>query len=458
TGSEVGQYSHSIYEGFSGNLSHGNKASDPKFIDVDNRNFALQSTSPAVHAGDDELYANTGGDLENDKDLDGNDRRRLGRIDMGAFESPYGPPVNTVLPMISSATGFTVDEGTWSGNPTPAYTYKWMKADTESGTYTYIPDAVSNTYTPTASDLGKWFKVEVTATNDVAAMAVTSAAVAPGLQQIIDATPQDGVIELPSGIYQISTQLTIADGKRITIRATGGKATIQQTVASASATGRIFRVGESLLNTSHLTLENMALTGGKQSGSDGGGAIYVVRGGSLTLIDSKITGNQSTTGGGGGIKIGDQVSSTGTLTMINTDIADNIASSYGGGIFIGNGYTPTILGGKIESNQSDALGGGIFAWINAAGYVRGVSFIDNIANDVPDHVGYATGGGQGGLNVEGNYWAPFHTTSGLTVTPANPCADGSCMVTLTMALQGEGSGTVGMVHNSAADLGYTAIF
>src|SRR5690606_28177537 len=64
----------------------------------------------------------------------------------------------------------------------------------------------------------------------------------------------------------------------------------------------------------------------------------------------------------------------------------------------------------------------------------------------------------GGLNVEGNYWAPFHKTSGLDVIPANPCADGSCMVTLTMALQGEGSGTVGMVHNSAADLGYTAIF
>src|SRR5690606_22054078 len=110
----------------------------------------------------------------------------------------------------------------------------------ELGEYSPIDGATTASYALKAEDFTKWIKVQVSASNGVGSPAAAlSNAFGVTLQTLIDLTPQDGVLELPAGTYTISTQLTIADGQRITIRGTGGKATIQQTVAVASATGRI---------------------------------------------------------------------------------------------------------------------------------------------------------------------------------------------------------------------------
>jgi uncharacterized protein (TIGR03437 family) len=71
--------------------ANGNISADPRFLNAAGGNYRLQSASPAVNAGDPvapELTAT---------DLDGNPRKRIGKVDMGAFEYP-GPASVTVSP------------------------------------------------------------------------------------------------------------------------------------------------------------------------------------------------------------------------------------------------------------------------------------------------------------------------------------------------------------------------
>ena len=73
-------------------------------------------------------------------------------------------PVNTVAPVISGAgttvgTVFSVTDGTWTGNPTPTYTYQW-KIDTVN-----VPGQTSSTYDSSGDSVGEAVTCEVTATN-----------------------------------------------------------------------------------------------------------------------------------------------------------------------------------------------------------------------------------------------------------------------------------------------------
>jgi hypothetical protein len=62
--------------------------SDPKFIDSAGGNFQLQTSSPAIDAGSNELYI---GNISSDSDLAGNPRLVGITIDMGAFEYQHAP-------------------------------------------------------------------------------------------------------------------------------------------------------------------------------------------------------------------------------------------------------------------------------------------------------------------------------------------------------------------------------
>ena len=77
-------------------------------------------------------------------------------------------PANSVIPSISGTkrTGetLTASPGTWSGAPT-SYAYQWKRASTSGGTYTNISSATNSTYVLTDSDIGKFIKVSVVATN-----------------------------------------------------------------------------------------------------------------------------------------------------------------------------------------------------------------------------------------------------------------------------------------------------
>lgn len=72
-------------------------------------------------------------------------------------------PDNTVLPSITGTaeTGqeLTGGDGTWTGSPSPSFTYKWFRDGEE------IPGATANTYTVVEADEGHKLRLQVTAHN-----------------------------------------------------------------------------------------------------------------------------------------------------------------------------------------------------------------------------------------------------------------------------------------------------
>ncbi|HUL99166.1 MAG TPA: hypothetical protein VLU24_07075, partial [Mycobacterium sp.] len=84
-----------------------------------------------------------------------------------------GPPVNTALPIISGTAThgqtLTASPGTWSGFPTPTYTYQWQRCAPPSpySTCNNIAGATGVTYVPTSTtpDVTYKLRVGVTATN-----------------------------------------------------------------------------------------------------------------------------------------------------------------------------------------------------------------------------------------------------------------------------------------------------
>ena len=73
-------------------------------------------------------------------------------------------PVNTTAPAVTGTTTvgqtLTTTNGTWTGVPSPTFTYQWFRSPSTS-----ISGATSSTYTLTAADAGNTIYCRVTATN-----------------------------------------------------------------------------------------------------------------------------------------------------------------------------------------------------------------------------------------------------------------------------------------------------
>jgi len=104
----------------------------------------------------------------------------------------YSVPANTVAPVVSGTATFgqtlTTTNGTWTGVPTPTYTYQWQRAGSN------ISGATGSTYQLVSADVGNAIRCVVTATNTAGsssansnATAAVSAAV-PGAPQSVSAT------------------------------------------------------------------------------------------------------------------------------------------------------------------------------------------------------------------------------------------------------------------------------
>ena len=82
-------------------------------------------------------------------------------------------PVNTVAPAVTGTTtlGQTLSSttGTWTGVPTPTFTYQWFRSPSTS-----ISGATSSTYTLVSADVGNTIYCQVTATNVAAAVSANS--------------------------------------------------------------------------------------------------------------------------------------------------------------------------------------------------------------------------------------------------------------------------------------------
>ena len=106
-------------------------------------------------------------------------------------------PTNSVLPVVSGTTRtgstLTATSGTWTGAPT--FVYQWQRATSSAGTYTNISSAVNNTYVLTDTDIGKYIKVSIVATNGAGSASVLSEATSV-------------VVDLPDSVVPTATTST----------------------------------------------------------------------------------------------------------------------------------------------------------------------------------------------------------------------------------------------------------
>lgn len=99
-------------------------------------------------------------------DLEGNQLREFNMyVQAGQIEltAPATGPENTALPEITGdvelGSVLTASPGTWTGNPSPTFTYQWRRGATN------IASATGTTYTLVADDVGQNITCAVTATN-----------------------------------------------------------------------------------------------------------------------------------------------------------------------------------------------------------------------------------------------------------------------------------------------------
>ena len=159
-------------------------------------------------------------------------------------------PTNAVLPVVSGTTRagstLTATSGTWTGGPT--FVYQWQRATASTGTYSNIGSAVNNTYVLTDSDIGKYIKVSVVATNGAGSASVLS-----------DATAV--VVDLPDSVVPTATSpVATATGFTFTISNYSNSYTYALTTTNGSATRSLGDVTVSGLTAGESATVTIAVT------------------------------------------------------------------------------------------------------------------------------------------------------------------------------------------------------
>ncbi|MBF0271157.1 MAG: DUF4347 domain-containing protein [Magnetococcales bacterium] len=139
-------------------------------------------------------------------------------------------------------------------------------------------------------------------------------------------------------------------GGGVYLNANGVLQVIDSTVSGNSATfGGGIRNDGGVVTITRSTFSGNSAPTGAASGT--GGGIYQAVGGTLTITDSTISGNSSVGSGGGLIVI------AGTVSIDNSTIADN-SSALGAGIRVGGG-TLTLTNTTVAANTATGAGGGL---------------------------------------------------------------------------------------------------
>ncbi|MEI8287202.1 MAG: hypothetical protein WCG15_07890, partial [Actinomycetes bacterium] len=121
-------------------------------------------------------------------------------------------PTNSSSPTISGTTTngqtLTGARGSWSGYPTPTYSYQWKRASSAAGSYSNISNATSLTYTLTDNDINQYIKFAVTATNSSGSTTELSAASAQIADMFRPTTTTITTTTLPTVNIVISAPVT----------------------------------------------------------------------------------------------------------------------------------------------------------------------------------------------------------------------------------------------------------
>ena len=188
-------------------------------------------------------------------------------------------------------------------------------------------------------------------------------------------------IALPAGTFELSLAGAFEDAaargdlditSEITIRGAGeGLTTID-----ANEIDRVFHV----LGSGNLTLEDVTITGGKDSFH--GGGILIDPGSVATVTNSTIANNTAPSGGG--------IQNSGTLTVVGSDLSNN-SSTGGAGGAIRNSGNLTVSNSSIFDNYALTGGGGLFNSLEIIGYPESVALVEN--SEIFNNTADSSGGG-----------------------------------------------------------------
>jgi CSLREA domain-containing protein/uncharacterized repeat protein (TIGR01451 family) len=249
-------------------------------------------------------------------------------------------------------------------------------------------------------------------------------------------------VVVPAGDYTLATsELTVSASMTISGAGAGG------TVIHAAPNSRVLE-----MSAGTVTISGVTLTGGNIGGAEPTGAGLEKTGGSLTLVNSAVTGNTSTSNAagprGGGI---DNVA--GDLTVLNSTISENhlvssTQNTMGGGIWDGaSSVALTISGSRIAGNTSGkGSGGGIFS--NTGFQISGTTIDGNEADgSVGGGVHLAGGTGVVTSSTVSNNIAQSPSTTGGGIFANAPLQVTNATITGNKSLGG-GSTVGGGIHSN----------
>ncbi len=231
--------------------------------------------------------------------------------------------------------------------------------------------------------------------------------------QAANTTPGPNTINLPfAGTYKITTLGAAADNAAGEFAFTG---TSNLTIANTSGGpvtidggggNRVFDVNPAAsAKTFTVTFQNLVITHGSvvAVGVRGGAAIDAQGGASVVLSGSSVVRNYSRYSGGG---ISMEAGSTGSLTVLGSQITGNTALASGAGIAAAGSGPVTISGTVISDNTAGDWGGGIYLAgpsLSAAGVV----VRDNTA--ISHDGGGLYNGGMAAVSLAGDVIEQNHT-------------------------------------------------
>ncbi|MHB9067992.1 MAG: choice-of-anchor Q domain-containing protein [Pirellulaceae bacterium] len=184
------------------------------------------------------------------------------------------------------------------------------------------------------------------------------------------------------------------------------------------------------------TMRDVTINGGYVPADHNGGGVH--NEGTLTVVNSTISNNRATLGGG------IYNHTNGTLTVVNSTIAQNVARSHGGGI--DNHGASFVVNSTISGNSAAYSGGGMLNWDGGTLLVTNSTIVSNTAD--ADNDG---GGGGGGIRTPSGSTTTLHNTivAGNVRRSVDSLADelnGSVDAASSYNLIGHAASSGGLVH------------
>jgi predicted outer membrane repeat protein len=147
---------------------------------------------------------------------------------------------------------------------------------------------------------------------------------------------------------------TVTINRNLTLNGAGdGPSDTSNTILDGDSAGSVVTIATAGATVS---LRKLRLTGGN---AESGGGIQSFKGGSLTLSSCTVSGNAAAFGGGIDSESPSSSTTPGTLTLINSIVSGNRAGQLGGGIFVDGHMTVNLTASSVISNTAEQEGGGI---------------------------------------------------------------------------------------------------